>query len=336
MVFKKRIYLFSVLVEREQMLKLAHRIFMIFLPCAIILGYFESRLREMPTTYSMKRKLMETMGADMQVLVMGSSNAYYGINPQRFDVPSFNQGNRAQSHYYDLQILRKEIKRLSNLKIVVVPFIFLTFGTEQENIELWRTYFYDQYFGISANPKQISYYGWSYWVDPRRWSKIANFAERAPDYIAHNFRDQIADKMNDSGWFDAGPAPMNPSKGIGKSGSEAHNGSVNPDLYDVNLNYLQEMIDKDLKPRNIQVILLQLPLHIDYRKHLNEKYTLMGKKIQDFADKNHLVYKDYSADERFSGEDFTDLPDHLNQLGANKISKIINLDLIRPALANKK
>ena len=56
-----------------------------------------------------KRMTLERVLPDVEVLVLGSSLGYFGINPAQFTHKGYNAAYRAQSYYYDLQILKKYI-----------------------------------------------------------------------------------------------------------------------------------------------------------------------------------------------------------------------------------
>jgi hypothetical protein len=59
---------------------------------------------------------------NISVMNLGSSHGEFGIDYEDFDtITGFNFGLRGQSHYYDLQILRKYSDRLSGGCVVVIP-----------------------------------------------------------------------------------------------------------------------------------------------------------------------------------------------------------------------
>ena len=78
-----------------------HRFFLKFLvvmlPVIIVIGYVEHGLSGMSTHYYKKRILLEKKLAEIEVLSVGSSNAYYGINPQFFSYSGFNLAFLAQT-----------------------------------------------------------------------------------------------------------------------------------------------------------------------------------------------------------------------------------------------
>ena len=314
------------------------KIVLLLLPIGISLGYIEYRLSQMPNSYQIKRKLFEKALPEIEILILGSSNAYYGIDPAYFELKGFNFAFRAQSHWYDTRLALKYLDRMPKLKIVLIPVIYLTFGTELTDIaDKWRVFFYDQAFNVPPRLKLIKdSYGWYYWLDPKRFSLIALYGERTPDFVRRKFKDDIGEKMEPNGWFDAGEKPMDPSLKIGPTGGAAHNNLVNTRRYSENLEQIQPLID-ELKKRNIVPVLLQLPAHREISEYWDKgKLFLMDRTIENFAHENELQSFNYRNDPRFIAADFTDMPDHLNSRGAKKISVIINHDIILPILAQRR
>jgi hypothetical protein len=312
------------------MTKIIIKIFILFLPIVIILGYIEYRLSKMHNSYQIKRSLFEQNLSEIEILSLGSSNAYYGVNPSYFDLKGFNLAYRAQSHWYDTRITLRYIDKMPKLRIVIIPIVYLTFGTTPDDLaDKWRVFFYEQTYGISPSPKTaMKAYGFFYWLDARRFSLIALYGERTSDYVEHGFRDNIGEKIEPNGWFDSGEKPMDPSLDIGPNGARAHNSMVKTERYEDNLLYIKALTD-ELKKRNIIPVLLQLAANKEITDYFDEKkIRRMNQVLETFALKNGIKNINYMYDSRFDATDFTDMPDHLNRKGAEKISKIINHDLV--------
>ena len=152
-------------------------------------------------------------------------------------------------------------------------------------------------------------------------------------YIERNFKDNLADGSQPNGWFDGGSKPMDSSLRIGPDGAHAHNLMVKEIQYSKNMAYVESMV-KELRKRNIYAVLLQLPFHPNYSKYVDrQKFENMDKAIRNFAIKMDLGYINYTDDPRFIVDDYTDMPDHLNVIGAKKLSMVINEDIVKPAFA---
>ncbi|HRB69044.1 MAG TPA: hypothetical protein PLC92_02955, partial [Chitinophagales bacterium] len=76
----------------------------------------ELLLRDIPNDYSFKKNYLNTNSNNIEVLFLGSSHIYYGINPEYISQKSFNAAHISQSLNFDLAILEKYKDRWTNLK----------------------------------------------------------------------------------------------------------------------------------------------------------------------------------------------------------------------------
>jgi len=325
----------SQICQNIHMHKFIFKCFLLLLPFAIGLGYVEHRLSLMAVSYSQKKHEIESQLDQIQVLVLGSSNGYYGINPHFFSMKGFNLSYRGQWPYYDLKFVEKYLDRMPNLKMVIFSANYFTLGTQPlEAAEDWRIYFYAQYHHILPPTKIGAFLGLHHPLDPKLFSKIALFGERTKEYLLHGTMlvDGGEPGEDMTGWFDSGTKPCDLALNIGPSGAAAHNGSVNPVNFQLNLDLVTNIVTR-LKVKNIRFALIELPELSYYTDNLDPaKAALMEEKIKNFSKINQVAFYSYLNDKRFGLEDFTDMPDHLNTTGAEKISKIINQDIIEPVV----
>ena len=237
--------------------------------------------------------------------------------------------------YYDQALVLKYLNKMPRLKVVLLPAIFYTMGTElSRTSESWRMYFYRQYFNIPLESKADRVIDWSYFFEPENFSKIALFGERSYDYTLNDFRDQLSKECTANGWFDSGyDYESDLSKNVGPKAAKAHNLVTSPELYSKNLGYWAELVIR-LKERNIIPIILLLPSDPSYHDNIDPAlWARMKKSLQDFADRYRIQIFDYTRDPRFTWQDYAvSLPDHLNARGAEKFSRIINKEIIVPAI----
>ena len=72
--------------------------FLIFIsPVFLFFGWWEHQLARMPNSYNTKARLIEYAAPDCEVLVLGSSHEYFGINPSFFTQKGFNMANVSQT-----------------------------------------------------------------------------------------------------------------------------------------------------------------------------------------------------------------------------------------------
>lgn len=91
-----------------------------------------------PNSYTYKREYMETHGGEIKTLILGSSNAYDGLNPSELPA-AFNLANSSQTLEDDARLLEKYIDGMDSLKTVILGLGYHSFGEAQETHR--RTYY---------------------------------------------------------------------------------------------------------------------------------------------------------------------------------------------------
>jgi hypothetical protein len=308
------------------------------LPAMVLVAWVECGLGNIDSVYKLKPKLLELQADTIEVLILGSSNAYFDYDPKYFSCPGFNFAINAQSPYYDLKITEKYINDLPNLKLVILPAIFYTLGTNlAETSNSWRTFFYSNYMSISVEKTGLGFFqGLRRAIDPKNFSKIALFGDNTHGYARDKFIGQVDIFIPEkNGWYDSAPIPnLDSKKSGGKDAAYAHSVSVDSRFLDINLQYWQSLINL-LKKKGIAVTIIRAPEDQSYFSNLDvAKVSVMNDKIRELASKNHIQFLDYSEDRKFNASDFTVLPDHMNPIGSKKFSEIVNQDLIQKYCLN--
>jgi hypothetical protein len=140
--------------------------------------------------------------------------------------------------------------------------------------------------------------------------------------------------LQSNGWFYEGLDVMSIDSQIIQKKAEDNNLMVRESQFFQNLTYVESLAE-ELKKHNVIPILIQFPLQSSYVEYLDRrKFQAMDSAISEFALKYTLQYFNYTYDERFNSNDFTnDLPSHLNSKGASKFSEILNNEIIGPAFS---
>lgn len=110
--------------------------------CAVVLlivfGSVEWIAESIPNSYTYKRQYLEQNGAAIQTLILGSSNAYDGIDPTQLPM-SFNLANSSQTLEDDYRLLKRYIGGIGSLQTVIVGLGYHSLGAETEDNR--RTYY---------------------------------------------------------------------------------------------------------------------------------------------------------------------------------------------------
>lgn len=294
---------------------LTESFFFITILLSIIL-FIENSLAAIPNSYTLKRKCVEENASSLQVIVFGSSEAFYDIDPSVFDVPSCNLANSNQDIYFDSQLLAKYINYTPQLKMVVIPISYFTLEYRIDNTEeYWRRFFYYRYFGI----KNESNNG----TDIRNFSLIALYTPKnSREYIAKGFKVNLVENISSEGWFMAVDKAGGES-GDPKANALRHTAYMRDNLFESNTKILVDMID-ELKTRDIKVVLITLPVSKEYFQNIDkQKYQRMVDRVTQISRTKEVTYLNFAQSGSFSTVDFIDSSDHLNKDSALRFSEMI-------------
>ena len=119
-------------------------IFLVGLPIILVAITLEIVADTIPNSYTYKRQYLEQHSAEIRTLVLGSSNAYDGINPSVLP-HAFNLANSSQTLEDDYRLLAKYIAAMDSLQTVIVGLGYHSLGsTSKDN----RRMYYTIYMGL--------------------------------------------------------------------------------------------------------------------------------------------------------------------------------------------
>lgn len=115
---------------------------LLLLGIAVVL---ELVVESIPNSYTYKRDYMEEHDSQIQTLILGSSNAYDGLNP--YVLPNaFNLANSSQTLEDDNRLLAKYIDSMDSLQTVIVGLGYSALGaTTKDNRRTYYTIYMDLY-----------------------------------------------------------------------------------------------------------------------------------------------------------------------------------------------
>jgi len=293
--------------------------------------FFEIKLRSLENSYTVKRQNFENEVENVEVLILGNSHSYYGVDPKFLSLRGFNLANSTQSFFYDRQITMKYLPRMKNLKIVMIPISYFSFYYQMIDIaENWRDFAYQKFWNIRY-PKL------SCW-DSRNYSYLMMYSpERSFKYLMSGFKTKLTDGLEYNGHFrkDTSGNSAELNDAVGRMIQKAHAGMIDLKQEKKNIEELTSLIDT-LGKRNIKVILFTTPVAKTYSKFCDSAIIYRNKRIlKEIVSNHNCVYKDYFLDKRFGMQDFGN-NDHLNFIGAERFTFILNKEFILPLLGNSK
>jgi hypothetical protein len=305
------------------------KLLLFILPVASILLYIEHRLASIPNSYNTKRHNFEQQSDSIEVIVLGASHATYGINPAYFSHKGFNLADISQDMYFDSGLVMKYLPKLPRLRIVIIDadYMTLNYSLDVNPVENWRTSYYYKYWGIKSDKWQP--------FDMNNYSFIWLYSRPIVEKLARKrFDTSFVNNMAPNGWmrYDTLPNTNTINDETGKKRVDVINNLIAMTNIAKVHNCIKNFANA-LKARNIKVVLVSLPVYSTFSKFCNPELITKNNQFIDTLCKNYgCYYTNYFTDERFTIGDFHD-NDHLNYRGAEKLSKLIDQEIIKPWLA---
>lgn len=129
------------------MSQFVRKVILFALPILFFVFFVEYIARQIPNNYSYKNEYLSKNAENVELLILGSSHSFYGINPDYFTLNAFNASHVSQSLNYDYFIFEKFKNNFSNMKVLVLPISYFTlFSQLEDGIEDWRVKNYSIYY----------------------------------------------------------------------------------------------------------------------------------------------------------------------------------------------
>lgn len=291
---------------------------LIFLvPLVLVFAATEGFYRTADSSYTLKHKQIRLQANDIETLIMGDSQSFFGINPAYFDKPAFNLANISQPLYFDKLLFHKYIDSLANLKTIVLPVGINSLSHEVNTFDMsWRKYFYNVHMDLRVphiKPYDLKSYSLAL---TRRFKQTTRTLKK---YI----KDGSLEGCDANGWgnYYRTEESLDLVK-TAKYSIQVHNDGS--DDYDDNIKLLQNVI-KLCNERNIDVKIVFMPVSKVYADGINDKKEKQSDSVFSSLDAayKHVSYLNLYQERSFSDADFYDA-NHLNTQGAIKCTKFIN------------
>ncbi|MES2620658.1 MAG: hypothetical protein V4615_07390 [Bacteroidota bacterium] len=284
-------------------------------PVLLIALCLELLLRNIPNDYSYKKNYLDKHSDSLEVLYLGSSHMYRGINPEFSQMKGFNAAMVSQTLEYDYKIFQLYSEHLASLKWVVISVSsFSYFQRLETSKESWRIKNYTIYWRLTDGSKVADH--------------IEILSSKLRLNIARLYNYYILNQPNiycsELGWGrrQSNFSPTDKNK-TGNEAAERHN-KAGEEGYEGNIKLVEDII-RTAQQKNIRVLLFTPPAYSTYTTHLdNERLLYTIKKSEAIARAHsNCSYINLLSDSTFGEEDFFDA-DHLNSAGARKLTQKID------------
>ena len=282
----------------------------------IILGVgMEWGLRKIPSEYNEKSKFLKKELPRIESLILGSSHALYGLNPEILQKPAFNLSHVSQTIDLDLELLEKYGPLMPKLKRVVVTLSYFSLRETLETTEeSWRLGRYRQYYDLNIRHNSIESF------DLIRLPFNFNVTRLKQYYFQHQ-QDVLITPM---GWSTKYRS-NNPIKYLVSSSQQAagRHTILHPDPLLVEKNKSDLIsIAAWCAAHRVKLYLVTTPTYSAYRERLDPKQWNDVQQQGHWIQNNFpgAVYLHWLADPELEDADFHD-GDHLSEKGAIKLTQ---------------
>ena len=244
----------------------------------LFFGALEWIAESIPNSYTHKRDYMEQHGAQIRTLILGSSNAYDGLNPSV--IPNaFNLANSSQTLEDDYRLLAKYIDSMDSIQTVIVGLGFHSLAaTPEANRRMYYTIYMDLYprwplsrysfevFNLEALTKKIIKYVVS--RDVTRCDSLGQRVGHTKQAVETGAewwnKDVVALVMNDK--FEI----LNHKLEISKTVTE-------------NIEWLTAIVDL-CNAHGVQPVIVQMPVMKEYKRRLPDEQVALMKEVLQSLD----------------------------------------------------
>lgn len=291
------------------------------LPLLLIAIGMEILLRNIPNDYSLKGRYLNDHASEIETIVLGSSHAFYGINPDFFSGKTFNASYISQTLDYDFELLKKYDAKLANVRTVVLTMSYFTlFVGLEAGPESWRVKNYIIYHGLDSS------------------NSLADHSEVLGNRIPVNARRLLSFYVLGNSPISSTPlgwgAGYNSTKAqdlfeTGKASARRHTRVA------LHSHECQEMLRGNIavlnsiiqwcKTHNARLLLITPPAFESYRHSLDpEQLDITLRTARALcSNHDHCRHVNLLADTNFVAPDYYDA-DHLSEIGAEKLSRFID------------
>ncbi len=244
----------------------------------LFFGALEWVAESIPNSYTYKRDYMELYGGEIKTLILGSSNAYDGLNPCVLP-NAFNLANSSQTLEDDYRLLAKYIDSMDSLRIVIVGLGFHSLAaTPEANRRMYYTIYMDLY------PRwPICKYSFEVCNPEMLVKKIIKYAVSRDvtrcDSLGQRIGHTKEAAQTGAEWWNKDVLSLveNDRLEIGNCKLEIEN----------NIHYLHAIVDL-CNAHNVKPVIVQMPVIKEYKRRLPEEQVALMKEVLQSLDSSAI------------------------------------------------
>jgi len=306
------------------------KILLLLFPIIVLAVSMEYLLQHIPNDYIYKKNYLDKHSKEIEILILGSSQEYYGVNPVYFSQNTFNASHVSQTLDLSSEIFKIYQNDFSNLDVIIVSSSYFGLWSKLENAsDSWRMKNYAIYYGIDTK-------------------SLKDHSELLNNTLGNNFKrlyKYYLKKENEIywsklGWGTAYKAVNGENlEETGKAAALRHTIDIyskeSMKIFAENMQILN-LLAEFCNNKNVKLIFLTTPTYYIYRENINKnQLNKMVETMNDFVAKhNNCYYINWFENPDFVKEDYYDA-DHLDEIGAEKLSKKLAFYVDSLMISNK-
>lgn len=235
----------------------------------LFFGALEWIAESIPNSYTYKREYIEQHGSQIETLILGSSNAYDGLNPSVLP-NAFNLANSSQTLEDDYRLLAKYIDSMDSLQTVIVGLGYHSLGaTTEDNRRTYYTIYMDLY------PRwPISKYSFEVCNPEMLVKKIIKYAVSRDvtrcDSLGQRVGHTLETAQSGAEWWNKDVEAM-----VENDRLEIENCRLE---IEENTRYLHAIVDL-CNAHNVKPVIVQMPVREEYKKLLPEEQVALMDEV---------------------------------------------------------
>jgi len=274
-----------------------------------------------------KKRYMDQHASKIETLILGTSHTLTGLNPNYLNGNAYNFASLSQPLKYDSKLVNYYVDSFVNLKNIIVPISYFTFGCPIEKERVKPLFMFEKTYHWKDDDKLFS--DIQIQLIPKQYFrfKIEQFKKKVGISLNNFYSQQTKNEWSHGGWlgrFSEKPITKQQARNRIRFHTEIRTYPQKNAYFSPDIQYINEIIEFAEK-KNCKLYFITTPHHKYYRTQINKHLWAENQKIihELIQGKTNVTYLNFFGDTRFFDNDFDD-QDHLNIRGAEKLSKIVN------------
>jgi hypothetical protein len=298
--------------------KFAIQAVLFFIPVIIGCIALEMITRSLSMRYAFVSEYLEKESAQLEVMVLGSSQMKDAVNPQWLSKPSINLASTSQHHNTDFKLYEGLKDQMPLLNTVVVELSYAHLELPHNDGEFWKNNVYLEYYGVNCFDREAWFKDRFIYISNPPFYSDAIYKE----YISKEDRDVFNEFGFNINCFEGAFSRNNFNEDKIAQLDFVIQTSENIELFEHNSDYFLNMI-RELETMGMEVVVTTTPLYNSYKEKRNPNILKRRDSILEVVQRRYPRVRIFNCEAdctEFTIKDFLN-HNHLNRDGARKFAE---------------